>query len=363
LNDAKKNLLALGLAPSKNDYLNLSLSSFIEKNHQLRSSYLCIEILNYMRLALRDNRTIDLSSISVFWTKFYHRKDYTLLGVPAGLRVFEKEGYITQVQSVRLITSIQAASEKGYRGLLADYVELHSVRVVDFLVNNFDTNDLHISWLSLPSQYINRLPDSVFHGSLKDIVTYHRSNKQIDLNEVDTIIQSKRSDDFRQVLMFTGYSVRVLRGSRQVPALRKRGIPVTEFDDETKAYRHSSEQRFASGILTSRDRKVILAKKLKPEVVAGFADGNHATLSDIALFRIFDEHQVKRLIKTILHNALVGKVHSINAFHYLYYFPGNVLRLLHNFGIEADYKNLFSKFTMFLELSMFRIPAEQEENL
>lgn len=363
LNDAKKNLLALGHAPLKNDYLNLSLSSFIEKNRQLRSNDLCIEILNYMRLALRDNRAIDLSNIYVFWTRFYHRKDYTLLGVPAGLHVFEKKGYITQEQSVRLITSIQAASEKGYRRLLADYIELHSARVIDFLLNNFDTDELHIAWLSLPARYINRLPDGVFHGSLKDILTYHRSTKQIDLHEVDTIIQSNRREDFRQVLGFTGYSVRVLRGSRQVTTLRKRSIPVTEYDDETKAYKHNSEQRFASGIITSRDRNVILAKKLRPEVLAGFADGNHATLSDVSLFRVFDEQQVKRRIRAILHNAFVGKVHSINSFQYLYYFPGNVVQLLVQFGIEVDYKKYFRWFKTFLELSMFRIPAEQEEKL
>ncbi len=361
LKDARKKILALGYVTEMNDYVNLSLKQFIAKNRELGSFNLWVEILNYIRLALHNNRSIDISSISVFWTKFYQRKDYSLISVPAALKVFEKKKFIGKKDAVGLITSIQGASEKGHRLLLADYVELQPTRVIDFLISNFDIDQLHISWFDLSARYINHLPDMLFHASMMNVLKYHNYNRQIELNEVGNVIRSNRCAEFREILELTRYSIRVPRGSKQINTLTKKRIPITEYEDDSKRYSQSSQQRLNNGVLTSTNKRMIIEKNMKPEEVAGFSNGYYSTLSDISLFRGFDKKEVKRRIKPILHNAMIGKVSSINSFHYLYYFPGNVPQLIDDFGIEVDYQKLFRSFSLFIELSMFEIFPSQKE--
>jgi len=364
LKDAKRNILALGHIPEMNNYLNLSLNDFIFKNRQLGSFDLWVEILNHIRLSLHLNKVIDISSIFKFWTKYYQRKDYSLISLPSALFVFEQKGFVNKTDAVELITTIQDVSEKGYHGLLADYIELHPPDIIDFLINTFDIEELHISWFTLPSKYIDQFSDIIFNISMKGLLKYHSHNREIDFNEVENVISSNRCDEFRSILEITKFRVRIPKRSNKIMKLKKNRIAYTEYSDDDNSYKQDSQARLNSGILTIRDKKIIIEKKLKPENVAGYSDGFYSSLSDIKLFQIFPKNEIRKSIKPILYSAIVGKVNTINSFHYLYYFPGNILKLISDYKIEADYDMLFKSFTSFLELSMFEIdsnkPLEQE---
>lgn len=353
LGDARKNLLALGYAQHTNEYLTLSLNELIIKYRQLGSFKLWVEILNYVRLSLHNNKAIDILSISLFWTKYYNRKDYSLISVPVALRIFEDRKFVDSDESINLITSIQEVSEKGYSGLLADYIELHSLDIVDHLINNYDINELHISWFTLEPKYINHFSEELFNTSMDKLLQYHRSSKEVDFREVENVINSNRCDRLRRILELTKFSVRAPKGSKQINALKKKKIPFREYADDSSKYRQNSKQRLNSGILTSRDKKMILEKKLKPEDVAGFSDGYYSTLADVDLFNMFSPNKIRKSIKPILHNAITGKGSSISLFHNLYYFPGNTVKLFRDYKIATDYKKLFKAFRKFLELAMF----------
>jgi len=364
LKNAKRNILALGHIHEINDYLKLSLNDFIVKNRQLGSFDLWVEILNHIRLSLHLNKAIDIGSISKFWTKYYQRKDYSLLSIPSALLVFEQKEFINKTDAVSLITSIQEVSEKGYRGLLADYIELHSPNIIDFLINTFDIEELHISWFKLPSKYVDHFPDVIFNVSMKKLLKYHSHNREIDFNEVENVISSNRSDEFRIILEITKFRVRIPKGNNKIKALKKCGIAYTVYSDDINSYKQDSQSRLNTGILTIKDKKIIIEKKLKPEVVAGYSDGYYSSLSDLNLFQVFPKKEIRKCIKAILYNAIVGKVNTFNSFHTLYYYPGNTLKLINDYKIEANYDLLYESFTNFLELSMFEInsnkPHEQE---
>jgi len=121
LKSAKQNIFGLGHEESKNDYINLSLNDFIMKNKHLGSFDLRDEIHNFIRLSVYQQRDIDIASISLFWTKYYNRKDYSLINVENALKTFENKHFIKPEGSIKLIQSIQAISEKGYRDLLDKY--------------------------------------------------------------------------------------------------------------------------------------------------------------------------------------------------------------------------------------------------
>jgi hypothetical protein len=364
LKNAKRNILALGHIPEINDYLKLSLNDFILKNRQLGSFDMWVEILNHIRLSLHLNKAIDISSISKFWTKYYQRKDYSLISLPSALFVFEQKGFVNKTDAVELITKIQEVSEKGYRGLLADYIEQHSRNIIDFLINTFDIEELHISWFTLSSKYIDQFPDIIFNISMKGLLKYHSHNREIDFNEVENVISSSRCDEFRSILEITKFRVRIPKRSNKIRILKKNRIAYTEYIDDSNSYKQDSQSRLNNGILTIEDKKIIIERKLKPEVVAGYSDGFYSSLSDLKLFQVFPKNEIKKSIKPILYNAIVGKVNTINSFHNLYYFPGNTLKLINDCKIEANYDSLYESFTNFLELSMFEInpnkPHEQE---
>lgn len=353
LKNAKINILALGHLPETNDYLKLSLNDFILKNRQLGSFDLLVEILNHIRLSFHLNKPFDISSISKFWTKYYQRKDYSLMSIPSALFVFEQKGFINKMDAVELITKIQEVSEKGYRGLLADYIDLHSPDIISFLFATFDIEELHISWFNLPSNYINHFPDSIFNLSMKRLLKYYRPNREIDFNEIENVISSNRCNEFRDILEITKFRVRIPKRNKKIKALRNSGIAYIEYSDNSNAYKQDSQSRLNNGILTIKDKKIISERKLKPEIVAGYSDGYFSSLSDLKLFQIFSKKEIKESIKPILYNAIVGKMNTINSFHNLYYFPGNTLKLIYDYRIEINYNSLYESFLDFLELSMF----------
>ncbi len=358
LTDARKNLLALGHIHQSNDYLRLSLKDFVSKYRDLGSFKLSVEILNYLRLSLHNNASMDVNSLTSFWTKYYNRKDYSLMSIPEALRVFERKKFVSVKQSISLITEIQRQSEKGYRGLLVEYIELHPIDIIDFLVKTFNFGELHIAWFTLPSKYINQFPDKLFEFAMKKLLQNHNSG-EIDFDEVENVIRSNRRDEVRRIFELTEFKVWG-KGVRQISFLKRNRIPVREFEDDKISNEQSSKERLAGGILTSKDRKMIVENNLKVIDVAGLGDGNYSTLADVNLFNEFPKASVRKSIKPILYHALTGKVSRHDSFHNVFYFPGNVPKLIEHYNVSVNYINLFEGFRRYLELSMFEIKLTKD---
>ena len=143
----KNNLLAKGYEVSKinkNDYNNLSLYNLILKYKEIGSFNLSEKIHEYIRLSLHRKHKIDISSISLFWTKYYNRKDYTLLSIPVALETLESKGLISLEDSIDLITKVQNISEKGYGYLLGDFIELYQPNIIVPFLQQYNPDNLSI---------------------------------------------------------------------------------------------------------------------------------------------------------------------------------------------------------------------------
>ena len=362
LKNAKRNILALGYISEINDYKNLSLKEFISKYSNLGSFDLWVEVLNYLRLALHLNRDIDFFSISKFWTKYYQRKDYSLISVPQALTVFEKEGILTEVNSINLINSIQKMSEKGYGGVLNEYVKLHSEKIIISISNNFDIEKLSIFWFALPTKFIDKISDKIFNISVRDLLSSNRYDKQIPFREIINVVRSNRCKELRNIIEVSGYVVSIPSG-KSTKLLKDNNIRFIKYFDKTNSYNQNSETHFSNGILTIQDKKLILEKKLKPDEIAGFSNGNYSALSDLNLYKLFPKDDIRENIKAILFNALLGKINSINSYHTIYYLPGNLLQLVRYYKIRSDFEPFFRSFQVFMELSMFNINSSKASNL
>jgi hypothetical protein len=355
LKDARRNIFALGKASEINKYKNRTLNDFIIKHRDIGSFDLWVEILNFLRLSLLDNKKIDISSIALFWTKYYQRKDYSLLSIDAALKVFETMSYVNMIDSCYLINKIQDVSEKGYRGLLASFIQQYTPNVISFMVKNFNLEDLRISWFDLPCEYINAFPEIVFNIALKKILEYHRYNKEIDFEEISNVFDSNWSDELKNILNLTKYKVRISKNNSSITNFKNNEINIVEYTPDNKydSYKKNSETHYNQGILSIEDKEFILQKELKSYEVAGFSNGNYSAFVDLDIYKLFEVNDIKENIKPILYNAMLGKTKSINSFFDLYFFPGNLPKFIYDYNINTDLNKLFQSFLIFLELSMF----------
>ncbi len=357
LKDAKRNILAYGYLPNTNDYKTLSLLDFIYKNKDLGSFDLRDETHNFIRLSLYESRTIDISSIALFWTKYYQRKDYSLISLDSALKVLEAKDYVPKFECCKLINKIQEVSEKGYRGLLSGYIELYSPQmIIPFISNNFEIKDLRIEWFLLPTEYIDIFPDKVFNTALNNILKYNYHNKEIDLNEIQNVLYSNRLEELESILDLTKYSIRVSKSHPIIKEFKNSRFRFKEFSpDDKNDFKEDSQSHFNQGVLTIKDKEFILMNNLKSYELAGFSNGYNSALADTVVYKIFKKEDIKQNFKTILYNALLGKTRSINFFYNVYYFPGNVLKMIYDYEIDADFDSLFKSFLSYLELSMFNL--------
>ncbi len=360
LKSAKQNILGLGNESSTNDYINLSLNDFILKNKHLGSFDLRDEIHNYIRLSVHQQRKIDFSSISMFWTKYYNRKDYSFLTIGTALKTFENKNFIEVEDSCKLIKSIQDISEKGHRYLFNDYIQQHSVGIIEFLHKNFDFKDLLVQWLDLPPDYINVFPDIIFQNELKNRLSYHRTNKEIEFKELENVLKSNRLEELKYVLNLWKYKVRIPKNHTFKDWLLLQKIEIKEYTEEENKYKTNSQEHFNQGILTIEDKGFILKNKLKSHEVAGFADGWYSVFTDLDIYELFERNSVVDNIQKILYNAILGKVRSINSYCSLYYLPGNIPKLIDNFDVDIEFSQLFESFKYYIDMSLFDLKSNDD---
>lgn len=366
LKEAYENLLALGFIPKDNDYLNLTLKQYILKHKNSGSFDMWVDILNYIRLSLHQDRKIDLGSISPFWTKYYQRKDHSLYSLYAALPIFEKKGYVKMYDSVSLICKIQNVSEKGYRGLLADYIMEKPPEYIDHILESFHPTNLTISWFLLSPEYINVLPDLVYNIEKINLIKSHRTNKNIRYDEIENLLDSNRLEQFRDDLVFYKYNVWIKEKSPDIKKLKALKIPYQTYKEQDYSSTESSGlSRLEQGILDNENKEMITVKKLKSYEVAAFSDGYYAALANPDIFQVFDKEDIKINIKAILYNAITSRLRIIDHFHILWPFPGNVIKLLHDNEVVDDFDDLFQSFIIFLNMSMFDLkisnnPIRQE---
>jgi len=360
LKDVYSNLLSYGykIDKEKNEYHDSTLKELIYKFANLGSFNLRDKIHNYIRLALLENREIDIQSIYLYWTKYYQRKDYTLYSLPIALKTLQNESLISLKDCVKIIHEIQVVSEKGYRHLLADFIELYSpAKIISFLEKNFEIKELHVDWFKLPTKYINKISERIYNIEENRLIRYHRSFS-FPLEEIENVLYSNKFEKLEFTLDLIKAKVSFKEAQKKnvlnFEQSKLRFHESTNQNDYDK-YRQNSQQRFESGILTYKDLNFIKKEKLRPYEIATCSDGNYTSLSEFEIFEIYTAAQINRSFKKILYNTLISKTKSINYFYSLYYHPGNILTMIKLYRNDKEFKTAIKSFEKFINLSMFKL--------
>ncbi|MDD5015972.1 MAG: hypothetical protein PHW73_12915 [Atribacterota bacterium] len=111
---------------------------------------------------------------------------------------------------------------------------------------------------------------------------------------------------------------------------------------------------FNQGILGSEDINFIKENKLDMTEIVGYPNGYYSLFSDLNIYKIYEIEELKKNTKTILYNAILGKIKSINMYGNVYYFVGNIPKFLIDFDINYNFNKLCNSFMKFLELSLLK---------
>lgn len=365
LNDVKNNLIAKGFEVSTiypNEYNILSLQELILKNKELGSYKLSNKIHEYIRLALHRKQRIDISSISIYWTKYYNRKDYTLLSIPIALKTLESNGLISLQECVKVVTSIQRISEKGYGYLLGSFIELYPPNVIIPLLNDCNFDNLIINWFQLPTQYINTFSNKIYNHAMRDILNYHRGGT-MDIYEIKNALTSNRINDIELTFSIIKVKIRVEESDEILKKIRRSKLLFDVYKDYDRyKYKKTSEERLKEGILNFEDIEFIKKMKLSPQQIATLSDGNYSSLTDTKAFEAFETNEIACNLKEILYNAIIGKTRRIDYNYALYYFPGNVLYMIDKYRSKEELEKAILSFKIFTELSLTDIKFDLNLN-
>ncbi|WP_077417170.1 hypothetical protein [Chryseobacterium sp. JV274] len=357
LKDVHENLLSYGCKiNNQNEYLILSLKNLIHKYKDLGSFDLRDKIHNYLRLAVLENRKIDVTNIYPFWTMYYQRKDYSLYSLPIALHTLQKENIISLKDCIDLIHKVQTISEKGYSHLLAEFTKLYPPsEIILFLEENFEVENMSLQWFKLPTEYINSISEKTYNLEENNILMYNRPSSSIPIEEIENVLHSNKSEKLISTLDF--FRISISYKSSQSDTINK--IPKKSklrfkksIETNTNDFIKNSQEYFDKGILFMNDDTFIKAKNLKPYDIAKFSDPHHSSLSNIDIFKTFETKQINYHFKKILYYSLINKSKS-NYFSSLYYQPGNILTMIKYYRNDKEFKRATKSFQKFIELSMF----------
>lgn len=354
LNSAKKELESSGFIRGTNDYRELSLKEYIKKYVEEGSFDVLTRIQNYLRLSLKENRKIDISSICMFWTMYHERKDYSVINIDEALKIFEIKEKINEVDSCKIIIKLQSLSEKGIRHLLKDYIEIHDISILKVLEKKFDLDDLQVNWFDLPVEYINVFTLNMFNLAINQIYRYNQGSLKVDISNVENVLISNWRDDILKKFSFQKFAIDIPDKHPLLNMLKTSGayLHVIREGKKDNGYTSTSQERYSQGILTIADIDFIKEIGLKNYELASFTNGYHSLLSNTDIYSIYTKESMQQEIFKIIYNAFLGKIKSINMYGNLYRLVGNIPKLLYLYDIDVDWDAMYSSFRLFLCLSL-----------
>ncbi|WP_294297620.1 hypothetical protein [uncultured Chryseobacterium sp.] len=357
LNDVKKNLIAAGCEVSnieENKYNHLTLAGLILKNKEVGSFNLSNKIHEYIRLTLHRKKKIDISSISLLWTKYYNRKDYTLYGLPKALKALHKNNFLTLDECIFTITKIQDISEKGYRYLLGDFFEMYDPCEIMPYVEKVNLNHLSLQWFLLPLEFINSFSDKLYNYAIRQLLQDNRNNS-VEINEIRNGLLSSRLHDIELQFSITKTKVRVEKSDIIIKELKKSKILLDIYVDREGRYSTTIEERLNSGYIYHGDLNYIKEKKIDLLDAAKLADSESSSLVFTELFEMYEKKEVTDNFKEILYNAIIGKTWRGEYSLLLYYTAGHILYIIEKYRNKKEFEEAVKSFKKFTQLSLIEI--------
>ena len=355
---ARSTVKNLGLI-DKDSFCNKTLIQTIHESAPKGSFATLEEALSYIRLSNHEQREIDIFSINYGWTMYYNRKDYSVYSIDDALLVFEKLGFIEELESTELINKLIQQSEKGIRDLLSSYINKKAVSFVKKLIKlgYFTNKGLNVDIFDLTPEKIDCFPEAFIIQRLKEITYYYRYSKTIEYCDIRNVIKSQHKDMVLYLISCLKYRIGSFDGDRQVYD----DLVANNIDVSLRSEEYTEDEKYKPlkyGCIHENDFDYIIKNHMDMLEVAKYTDGWYSCLPYPEVFKIYNSNDVKNVILDILHNSLFAKSNNLDHIGNWSLLIGNIIVLLDYCNYDEDWEGVFFAFKEFLKTSLIAFPDQ-----
>jgi len=339
-------LKTLGVLRQENILLNYSLKQLILEKAQDGSFDAYNHIVDFIRLAIHEQRQIDIENLWMYYYMYYSRKDYSVVELPQALFSFEKHGLIGEEDSLRIIDNVMNQSEKGIKHILCEYI---NIKDDDFmkrcLVHGVFDGSYSVDIYDLIPEKIELLPERLIIDRLFEMLRYHQYGKSIEYNELKYVLKtSYRHFILKEIKRFEYKIISVPK----TESFNLNGVDILV--DQEASEKQSSP--FIYGHIHEEDIPFIKSHKLLPIEIARYTDGWYSCFPLVNAYEHFDKEELRSELLSIIHTSLFARIPSIERTGNWILYLGNLPKFLDQIEFDASWDALFTSFIEFLHLSM-----------
>jgi len=336
----KDYLFSLGIDNGENYYKNKSLKEIIRDKAISGSFYVNDYICNYIRLAIFENKIIDISSAGLYYFMYYNRKDYSLYKLPLALIIFYRKDYIHLDECIKILDNSMEMSEKGIRTIMTDFYNLLSKEEFELAKKYWNDKiiltDLDVEKINLLSEEI------VINYFMKHVIGYHISLRDVDYNDIYNLLKSKYSKRVVDLLKFYYF---------KIDSIDAYDFDFKNYHKKDKYTPKSFEER---DFIYENDADKLKEHNVSCTELAKYVDGWHNTLPYVELFDIYSIEDIKDKVHEIIYNSCFS-YKIFNMYANRSEMLGNYLMFLDRYSIsEVDWDKLYDCFLKFLNLSLIK---------
>lgn len=339
IKEIKDYLFSLGIDNGDNYYKNKSLKELITKYSGCGSFELDDYICNYVRLAVYENRTIDIESVGSYYYMYYSHKDYSLYKLPLALLIFCRKKYINLEDCINYIYEAMGMSGKGIRTIMTDFYNM--LNEEEFEIAKKYWND-RIIVSNLEIDKINSLDDDIIGKYLEQkVMGYHFTTMNIQSKDIRNLLRSKYSKKIVLILDYYGFKID--------------DKPICKFDYKLLEDDKRIEEKFEKrDYLLKNDMENIKKSKISCVELAKYTDGWHNTLPYVELYKIYNLKEIQNKVSKIMYNVCFG-YKKFNMYANRYNLVGNYLWFMELYSINCiNWDDLYDSFIKFLEFSLIK---------
>ena len=336
----KDYLFSLGMDNGDNYYKNKSLKDVIKDKAIIGSFYVNDYVCNYIRLAIFENRNIDIKSVGLYYFMYYNRKDYSLYKLPLALIIFYRKKYIDLEECIKILDNSMEMSEKGIRTIMTDFYNLLSNEEFELAKKHWNDKiiltDLDVEKIDLLSEEI------VISYFMKHIIGYHMSLRDVDYNDIHNLLKSKYSKRVVDLLKFYSF---------KIDSIDAYDFDFKNYHKKDKYTPKSFEER---DFIYENDADKLKEYNVSCTELAKYVDGWHNTLPYVELFDIYSIEDIKDKVHEIIYNSCFS-YKIFNMYANRSEMLGNYLMFLDRYSIsKVDWDKLYDCFLKFLNLSLIK---------
>lgn len=349
---AKYQLHELGYFGENNLFRNISLLDTIKRAGEDGSYSVVTQAASYLKLANYEKRDLDMDSLAYAWCMYFNHRDHSVDAIDTALIVFEKEGFIQEDESAKIISEFMQRSDDGISQLITSYSNKKGKSYIEKLYRKgyFSDSDCKIRFWELNPESYGCFSKQEMRKQITDLLNAHSYGKTIEGRDLRTVMNSVYKNMVLDGIEYCGYSI-LSPDDKYIPELEARGITYYASEEKTdKEY-----LPFEHGYINEDDLQYIIEHKVGFNEISKYTDGWYSCLPFVYFYAIYDRKDIQNNYLEILHNSLYARASGKEFLGNWNLVLGNIPEFLFTYEIDVDWEMLYTVFIEFLNISLLRL--------